>query len=56
MDMSNISDILEIATSVIGVAAVFASVLPTPYGGILLALKKAIDMAAFNIGKAKNAR
>jgi len=54
MDISNISDILEIATSVIGVAAIFASVIPQPYGGILLILKKALDMAAMNIGQAKN--
>jgi len=45
---------LEVATSVIGVAAIFASVIPQPYSGILLALRKGLDILAMNVGKAKN--
>lgn len=55
MDMNTVRDIADIATSVIGVASIFAAFLPQPAGGILLALKKAIDMGAFNFLHAKNA-
>ena len=48
------TEILEVVTSVIGIAAIFASFIPQPYGGILLALKKALDYGAFNFGQAKN--
>ena len=55
MDLNTVRDIADIATSVIGVASIFAAFLPQPAGGILLALKKAIDMGAFNFLHAKNA-
>lgn len=53
MDYSWI-EILEVVTSIIGVASIFASFIPQPYGGILLAAKKALDYGAFNFGQAKN--
>jgi hypothetical protein len=54
MDITNVQGVLEIVTSVIGVASIFAAFLPPPAGGILLAAKKAIDMGAFNFLHAKN--
>jgi hypothetical protein len=54
MDLANTKEVLEIVTSVIGIASIFAAFLPQPAGGILLALKKAIDMGAFNFLHAKN--
>ena len=49
-------EILEIATQVIGVLSIVASITPTPIdNGILLVLKKALDIGAFNFGRAKNA-
>ena len=54
MEMNSWLDFLEIATSVVGTAAIFASFIPQPYSGILLALHKALNMGAFNFGKAQN--
>lgn len=50
----NFIQVLEIITSVVGTAAIFASFIPQPYGGILLAIHKALNMGAFNFGKAQN--
>jgi hypothetical protein len=52
----DIQNILEIATSVIGVLSIVASFTPTPIDNVVLvALKKALDMGAFNFLHAKNA-
>jgi hypothetical protein len=55
MDMNTVKEVADVATSVIGIASIFAAFLPQPASGILLALKKAIDMGAFNFLHAKNA-
>ena len=52
--MENVKEIVEIATSVIGVASIFSAFMPQPVGGILLAVKKALDLGAFNFLYAKN--
>ena len=54
MEINNWLDIVEIVTSVIGTAAIFSSFIPQPYGGILLAAHKALQMGGFNFGQAKN--
>jgi hypothetical protein len=55
MDINDIQTGLEVVTSVIGIASIFTAFLPAPVGGILLLLKKALDMGAFNFLHAKNA-
>jgi hypothetical protein len=55
MDGETVQTVLEIATSVIGVASVFEAFLPTPARGLLLLLKKGLSITACNVGKAKNA-
>jgi hypothetical protein len=53
--MMDILNILEIVTSVVGVLSVVASLTPNPVdNAILLGLNKALNIGAFNIGKAKN--
>jgi hypothetical protein len=55
MDVTNVQEMLELATSIIGVLSIVASVTPTPIDNVvLLALKKAIDFGAFNFFRAKN--
>jgi hypothetical protein len=54
MDINNVQEVLEVATSVIGIASIFAAFIPQPFGGILLVLKKALDFGAFNFLHAKN--
>jgi hypothetical protein len=52
-----ITEILEIAAQVVGILAIVASFTPTPIDNVVLvALKKALDFGAFNVGKAKNAK
>lgn len=52
--MDNVQTVLEIATSIIGIASIFEAVLPTPARGVLLLLKKGLSITACNVGKAKN--
>jgi len=48
---------LEIAGSVIATAAVIATFTPSPVdNGVLVILKKILDVFAMNFGKAKNAK
>jgi hypothetical protein len=54
MDINNVQGVLEVVTSVIGIASIFSAFLPAPVGGILLIIKKGIDMGAFNFLHAKN--
>lgn len=57
-------DILAVITGsgigiadVVGVLAVIATITPTPVDNVVLGvLKKALDIGAFNFGKAKNAK
>ena len=52
MDLLNI---LEIATSVVGILSVVASITPNPVdNAVLLGLNKALNVGAFNVGKARN--
>ena len=51
----DILSIIEIATSVVGVLSVVASITPNPVdNAILLGLNKVLNIGAFNVGKAKN--
>jgi len=50
----DILQLLEMASSVVGVAAIVASFFPTPAHPALQMAKKVIDTAAFNINHAKN--
>ena len=51
----DILSIIELATSVVGVLSVVASITPNPVDNIvLLGLNKALNYGAFNVGKAKN--
>jgi hypothetical protein len=54
MDVETVQTVLEVATSVIGIASIFEAFLPTPARGILLLLKKGLSITACNVGKAKN--
>jgi hypothetical protein len=54
MDITNVQEVLEVVTSVIGIASVFTAFLPPQVSGVLLILKKALDMGAFNFLHAKN--
>ncbi len=57
MNIESIQQIAEIAAQVIGVAAVVATITPTPVDdGILMTLKKVLSILAMNIGQAKNAK
>lgn len=45
----------EIATSVIGVCSIIAAITPNPVdNAVLVAIKKAINLAAINVGCAEN--
>ena len=49
------TQILEIATQVIGVASIIAAITPTPIdNAVLVAIRKLIDFGAFNFLNAKN--
>jgi hypothetical protein len=51
----NPQQILEVATQVIGVASIIASITPTPVDNVVLVtLRKLIDLGAFNFLHAKN--
>jgi hypothetical protein len=51
----DIVNILEVATSVVGILSVVASITPNPVdNAALIALNKALNIGAFNVGKAKN--
>jgi hypothetical protein len=54
MDGETVQTVLEVATSVIGIASIFEAFLPTPARGLLLLLKKGLSIAACNVGKAQN--
>mgnify|MGYP000146098630 CR=1 FL=1 len=55
MNLELLSNIFDVATSVIGTAAVIASVTPTPKDDAIVApIKKLLDFLAFNFGHAKN--
>jgi hypothetical protein len=54
MDISNVTEVLEVVTSVIGIASIFTAFLPPQVSGILLLIKKGLDMGAFNFLHAKN--
>jgi hypothetical protein len=56
MDMNTVKEVADVATSVIGIASIFAAFLPQPASGILLALKKAIDMGAWSATGRQNAQ
>lgn len=54
--IENFDNILMLATSIVGTAAIIASMTPTPKDdGIVRLLKKVLDFLAMNVGKAKNA-
>ncbi|MGL5281923.1 MAG: hypothetical protein ACRC8W_09295 [Plesiomonas shigelloides] len=54
--IDHIGDIVEIASLVVAIAAIIASATPTPKDdGIVLMLRKIVDILAFNFGGAKNA-
>ena len=51
----DILSIIEVATSVVGVLSVVASITPNPVdNAVLLMLNKALNIGAFNVGKAVN--
>jgi len=51
----DILNILEVATSVVGILSVVASITPNPVdNAVLLGLNKVLNIGAFNIGKARN--
>jgi hypothetical protein len=54
MGIETVQTVLEVVTSVIGIASVFEAFLPTPARGVLLLLKKGLSLTACNVGKAKN--
>jgi hypothetical protein len=57
MDAAQVREIVEVSAQIIGVASVIASVTPTPVDdGILAVLKRILNIFAFNIGQAKNAK
>lgn len=52
----SIPDAIDLATQVVAGASVLSAVLPQPYSGILLGLRKVLDFAAMNWGNARNAK
>lgn len=55
MNFELISQIFDIATSVVGTAAMIAALTPTPKDDIILGtLRKALDFVGFNFLFAKN--
>lgn len=55
--MANIAQYFDIITNVVAVAAAIAAITPTPKDdGILLIVRKVLDLLAFNVGNAKNAK
>lgn len=51
----SIPDAIDLATQIVAGASVLAAVIPQPYSGYLVALRKVLDFAAMNWGNAKNA-
>lgn len=57
MNLDTLFTIYDIATSVVGTAAVIAAVTPTPKDDAVLAIvRKLLDFIGFNIGFAKNGK
>ena len=55
MDIDTVTKVLDIATSVVGTAAVIAAATPTPKDDNVFAIvKKVLDFLAFNFWNAKN--
>lgn len=55
--MSQYAQYFDIITNVVAVAAAIAAITPTPKDdGVLLVVRKLLDLLAFNVGNAKNAR
>lgn len=57
MNLDTLSTIYDVASSVIGTAAVIAAVTPTPKDDVILAIvRRVLDLIGFNIGFAKNGK
>lgn len=55
--IDHIGDLIEIASMVVAIAAIIASMTPTPKDdGVVSLLRKIVDILAFNFGNAKNAQ
>lgn len=55
MNLELIKDIIDIATSVVGTAAVIASVTPNKTDDTIIGtVKKVVDFIGFNFGHARN--
>ncbi len=53
--MADAQQVVEIVTQVIGVASIIAAFTPTPIdNAVLVAIRKIIDLGAFNFLNAKN--
>lgn len=53
--MDALTQYVELGFQIIGVAALIATITPTPVDdGILMTLKRILDIVALNIGHAKN--
>lgn len=53
--VNNFDTIIAIATAIIAAASAIASLTPTPVDdGILLKIRKVVDVLALNFGNAKN--
>jgi hypothetical protein len=57
MEIEQITHILEMVTSIIGIASVVAALTPTPKdNAVLVKAKQVVDLLAINVLNAENAR
>lgn len=57
MNPESITQYVELGVQVIGVASVVATMTPTPADdGVLMVLKKILNILAFNFGHSRNAK
>lgn len=55
--IQNFGTVFDVASSVVGTAAIIAAVTPTPKDdGIVFVARKVLDLLAFNVGAARNAK